>query len=72
MARFLAFFTLFHLSFTFFRPEVPFKCFLQNVINIEKKIAVKNNALRIHCKKVELSFLYTVVKNQQALFYILQ
>ena len=23
---FLAFFTLFHLSFTFFRPEVPFKC----------------------------------------------
>ena len=25
MARFLAFFTLFHLSVTFFRPEVPFK-----------------------------------------------
>ena len=24
MARFLAFFTLFHLSLTFFRPEVPF------------------------------------------------
>ena len=26
MARFLAFFTLFHLSSTFFRPEVPFNC----------------------------------------------
>ena len=25
MARFFAFFTLFHLSLTFFRPEVPFK-----------------------------------------------
>ena len=25
MARFLPFFTLFHLSLTFFRPEVPFK-----------------------------------------------
>ena len=25
MARFLAFFTLFHLSITFFRLEVPFK-----------------------------------------------
>ena len=24
MARFFAFFTLFHLSLTFFRPEVPF------------------------------------------------
>ena len=27
MARFFAFFTLFHLSLTFFRPEVPFKPF---------------------------------------------
>ena len=25
MARFSSFFTLFHLSLTFFRPEVPFK-----------------------------------------------
>ena len=25
MARFFAFFMLFHLSLTFFRPEVPFK-----------------------------------------------
>ena len=25
MARFFAFFTLFHLSLPFFRPEVPFK-----------------------------------------------
>ena len=25
MARSFAFFTLFHLSLTFFRPEVPFK-----------------------------------------------
>ena len=24
MARFFAFFTLFHLSLTYFRPEVPF------------------------------------------------
>ena len=29
MARFLAFFTLFHLSLPFFRPEVPFKFFLE-------------------------------------------
>ena len=28
MARFFAFFTLFHLSLTFFRPEVPFKTFM--------------------------------------------
>ena len=25
MARYFAFFTLFHLSLTFFRPEFPFK-----------------------------------------------
>ena len=30
MARFFAFFTLFHLSLTFFRPEVPFK--IRNVL----------------------------------------
>ena len=28
MARCFAFFTLFHLSLTFFRPEVPFKSYL--------------------------------------------
>ena len=26
MARFFPFFRLFHLSLTFFRPEVPFNC----------------------------------------------
>ena len=30
MAHFFAFFTLFHLSLTFFRPEVPFKAFLMH------------------------------------------
>ena len=36
MARFLAFFTLFHLSLTFFRPEVPFNMFFGfcNVVSL--------------------------------------
>ena len=33
-----------------------FKCFLQNVINIGKKIAIKNNTLRIHHKKWNILF----------------
>ena len=38
MARFLAFFTLFHLSLIFFRPEVPFKIILVSL----KLIALKS------------------------------
>ena len=33
MARFFAFFALFHLSLTFFRPEVSFKSRMNNIIN---------------------------------------
>ena len=33
-----------------------FKCFLQNITNIEKKIAAKNNTLRMHYKKWNFLF----------------
>ena len=48
MARFFVFFTLFHLSETFFRPEVPFK-FWEKLPNLgeigprPKKLQRKNN-----------------------------
>ena len=38
MARCFAFFTLFHLSLTFFRPEVPFNIQINNYIYIELSI----------------------------------
>ena len=42
MARFVffffAFFTLFHLSSTFFRPEVPFKLFLDSIIAYKSRV----------------------------------
>ena len=40
MARFLAFFTVFHLSLTFFRPEVPFKEKLPTRLLARKQEAV--------------------------------
>ena len=41
-----------------------FKCFLQNIINIEKKIEVRNNTLRMHYKK--LNFLVDILKLQKS------
>ena len=38
MARFFLFFTFFHLSLTFFRPEVRFKSAIQEVINSGNKL----------------------------------
>ena len=36
MARFFVFFTLCHLSLTFFRPEAPFNSFFAKIHNIPK------------------------------------
>ena len=45
MARFFAFFTLFHLSSTFFRPEVPFK---NTVLRSRKYFSISFEAFAVH------------------------
>ena len=42
MACFFAFFTLFHLSLTFFRPEVPFKLACQDEGHLNKRNHMQN------------------------------
>ena len=50
MARFFAFFTLFHLSLTVFRPEVPFNGSLQYIqtvrVNVFFNLSILAAALR--------------------------
>ena len=41
MARFFAFFTLFHLSLTLFRPEVPFNDTTAEMVGMKPKDAIK-------------------------------
>ena len=55
MARFFAFFTLFHLSLTFFRPEVPFK-YLQMHLGIPFRGKCTAKSV-IHCC---LNYIYCV------------
>ena len=46
MARFFAFFTLFHLSLTFFLPEVPFNNAVVYCTSVTKNLKQQDTAAR--------------------------
>ena len=55
MARFSAFFTLFHLSLTFFQPEVPFKGF-EKVGHLSFSQFLAKTTIRIRLLKIICSY----------------
>ena len=68
MARFFAFFRLFHLSLTFFRPEVPFKSKMYSYVKDKEKggrtaKGIKKNVIKNNIKHED--YKNTLINNEQ-------